>query len=104
MKIFDTSQLIAIFNQFQYPKAFDVILQLGHELSIPYYVWKELKDKNSRANADRLIGEGKLARLNLNTFEEIEDFGKTYRKLKHGEIDVILTYMKLSVYKQTSQK
>ncbi len=63
MKIFDASQFIAIFNQFQYPQAFDVILQLGHELAVPSFVWEELKDDRTHTNVQRLVDEGKLTKL-----------------------------------------
>ncbi len=99
MKIFDASQLIAIFNQFQYPQTFDVILQLGHELAIPRFVWDELKDDRTRTNAQRLIDEGKLTKLEKNSAQEIEKFQLDAHELKKGEVDVILTYKKLGGYK-----
>ncbi len=71
MKIFDSSPLIAIFNQFQYPQAFDYILQLGHELAITNFVWDELKDDSTRSNVKRLIKEGKLRQYEKNSLKEI---------------------------------
>ncbi len=98
MKIFDSSPLIAIFNQFQCPEALDVVLQLGHELAIPHFVWKELKDNRTRSNIQRLLNEDKLVRLENNSFQEIDNFQQGY-DIDAGEIYVILTYLKLARYK-----
>ncbi len=98
MKIFDSSPLIAIFNQFQYPQVFDVILQLGHELTVPHVVWNELKDSRTCTNVQRLRDEHKLTKSETNSFQEIKDFRKGYN-IDDGEIDVILTYIKLGGYR-----
>ena len=98
MKIFDSSPLIAIFNHINRSDVFDDILQLGHELAIPHYVMKELHDTNTRKNVKRLLKEGKLKLLEENSIEEIKKFSRIKRRLKMGEIDVILTCQKLGGY------
>ncbi len=95
MKIFDSSPLIAIFSQFQYPQAFDAILQLGHELAIPHVVWDELKDSRTRTNVQRLRDRCRLTKLEKNTLKEIENFQLGTSRLEDGEVDVILTCLKL---------
>ena len=99
MKIFDSSPLIAIFNHINRSDVFDDILQLGHELAIPHYVMKELHDTNTRKNVKILLKEGKLKLLEENSIEEIRAFQEQASNLKKGEIDVILTCLKLGGYK-----
>ena len=98
MKIFDSSQLIAIFNHINRPNVFEDISQLGHELVIPHYVMAELHDTNTRKNVKRLLKEGKLKLLDENSIEEIREFQEQIYKLEDGETDVILTCQKLGGY------
>ncbi len=99
MKILDASVLIGIFDLINRPDVFDDILKLGHELVIPKYVQKEVEAKSTNIDVQKLIKEGKLTYSERNSFIEIMHFKSTARKLKEGEIDVILTYTKLGGYK-----
>ncbi len=95
MKILDSSVLIGIFDDINRPDVFDDILKLGHELVIPKYVQKELESKPSRINVQKLLKERKLKRIEINSLKEIETFQLVGHRLEYGEIDVILTYLKL---------
>ncbi len=75
---------------------FDDLLQLGHKLTTTKYVLSEIKDPNTCTNVKRLMREHKLECLEKNSLEEIENFKRIYKKLEKGEIDVLLTYIKLS--------
>ncbi len=91
--------MIAIFNQFQYPQAFDYILQLGHELAVPHFVWDELKGDRTSTNVTRLKEEGKLIKPEESSFQEIKKFNLDGIRLDGGETDVILSCLKLREYK-----
>ncbi len=95
MKILDASVLIGIFDLINRPDVFDDILKLGHELVVPKYVQKEVEAKPSNIDVQKLIKEGKLTYSERNSFVEIMNFKLTTSKLKEGEIDVILTCLKL---------
>ncbi|MDD4455803.1 MAG: hypothetical protein PHI67_10915 [Candidatus Methanomethylophilaceae archaeon] len=47
MKIFDTSSIVCIFREVQYPRILDVCKGLGYRLSITPQVYEEIKE-NSR--------------------------------------------------------
>ena len=99
MKILDSSVLIGIFDDINRPEIFDGILKLGHELAITKYVLKELLAKSSNIYVQKLLKEGKLRLLEENSIKEIRVFQEQASSLKKGEIDVILTYLKLGGYK-----
>ncbi len=101
MKILDASVLIGIFDLINRPDVFDDILKLGHELVIPKYVQKEVDAKALNIDVQKLIKEGKLTYSERNSFVEIMNFKLTTSKLKEGEIDVILTYLKLGGYENS---
>ncbi len=50
-------------------------------------------------DVQELIKQGKLTSLEKNSLAEIMNFKPNARKLKEGEIDVILTYLKLGGHK-----
>ena len=79
MKILDSTAVIAIFNEIKCPELVDKILELGHDLAIPYYVRKnELLDKNTSRGVQGFIIEGKIKALKKNSIEKIQEFREKY--------------------------
>ena len=66
---------------------------------VPKYVQKELEAKPSNIDVQELIKQGKLTSSEKNSLVEINVFNQDAQNLKFGEIDVILTYLKLGGYK-----
>ena len=98
MKIFDSSAIIAIFNEINYPELIDKIRLLGHDLAITSYVVEsELLDKNSSKITEMYVQNGKIQILNENTAEEILAFQKKFSMLYvgMGECYSMLAYQKL---------
>ena len=99
MKILDATTVIAIFNEINCPELVDKILELGHELAIPFHVWKdELLDKKTSKGTQRFVMEGKIKILKRNSLEEIQKFQKKYPYpiVGLGECDAMLLYEKLN--------
>lgn len=95
MKILDATTLIAIFSEIKCPDLIDKILQLNHNLVIPYHVMNvELLDSTTVEITKKLIHAKKLEVLNLNTNEEVIEFQKDFPGLGLGECDSLLTYQK----------
>jgi len=83
-------------NEIKCPELIDKILKLDHELFVPYSVYDELLDPNSKQECERLIENDKLKVCRLNTKKEVEDFQKSYPYLGKGECDSMLQFAKLT--------
>ena len=94
MKILDTSVVIAIFNDIRRPDLIDRILEMGHELAVPYHVLDEIHDKNTSEGVRKCIEQGRIKTVKKNTIGEIRKFNKKFPNLGLGECDVILSYEK----------
>jgi predicted nucleic acid-binding protein len=88
--------IIAIVKEINHSWLFDKILQLHHELFIPFSVYDELLDSDSKNKCDELINNEKLEICRLNTKSEIKDFQKSYPYLGKGECDAMLQLEKLT--------
>ena len=97
MKILDASTIIAIFNEIRCPDLIDKILQLNHNLIIPYHMMNsELLDSTTLTITKQFIHVKKLKVLNLNTDDEVKEFQKDFPGLGLGECDSLLTYQKVN--------
>ena len=80
MKIFDSSTIIAIFNEINYPELIDKIRLLGHDLAITSYVVEsELLDKNTSKITEMCVQSGKIQILKNNPVKEILEFKKDFQ-------------------------
>ena len=96
MKIFDSSTIIAIFNEINYPELIDKIRLLGHDLAITSYVVEsELLDKNTSKITEMCVQSGKIQILKNNPVKEILEFKKDFQRLGMGECYSMLAYQKL---------
>ena len=101
MFIFDSTTLIAIFMEAGRPDLVEMLLELDMHLVVPSNVWQhEIVDPVTRRGIQRYVQEGKMVILHTNTPEEIDEFGDKMPGQKRsyglGELDVILTYKKIS--------
>lgn len=101
--IFDSTSLIAIFDEIKCPELIDKIFQLDNNLVVPSNLLNvELLDDATWNGMQKCISENKFQICSLNSLEEVEEFRKNrlpttgvQPKFGIGESDVLLTYSKL---------
>lgn len=98
MLIFDSSTIIAIFNELKLVTLIDKVMLLDDDLVIPSNLARaELIDPRTRSSVEKCVDEKKLRIICANTPEEIQAFRSIELMATSaglGELDVILTYEK----------
>lgn len=87
IKIFDTSTIVCIFQEAQYPKIFDNCIKRKYQLVIPDYVFDEIKENiNTYSSFKKYQSYFMIKSSNENYFNFLVT---RYPRLHKGEIGVI---------------
>lgn len=87
MKIFDTSSIVCIFREVQYPKILDACKDLGYRFSITSQVYEEIT-KNPET-LQHLEAYGDVDIIRDGDAERYERLAKRYPWLHKGELSVL---------------
>lgn len=69
---------------------------MGHDLAIPHSVHSEIRAGPAAGACQRLIDARKITVMDVNSRPELCAFKESHPRLGFGEIDVMLTYEKIS--------
>ncbi len=87
MKIFDTSSIVCIFREVEYPGILDVCKDLGYRLSVTPQVYEEIKDNPETLR--RLETYGNVEIVDDGDAECCKNLAKRYPWLHKGELSVL---------------
>ncbi len=87
MKIFDTSSIICILREIQFPKALDICIKHGYWLATTQQVFKEIKRNPDTFR--EFTAYGKFAVIPVNNDSCFSKLSKRYPWLHDGEISVL---------------
>ncbi len=96
MKILDSTIIIAIIGEIECVELIDKMLELNHELVITHSVYREILAGSSGKICCRLVDKKKIRVIKENSEEQIADYKKSYPQLGNGEIDSMLSFLKIS--------
>ncbi len=95
MKLLDTSVVIAICKEIKDTSIFQSLCGIGHEIAITNSVNQEILDNISRQGCDNALSNRNIKLLSQITIADISNFRNTYPYLGKGEIETILTALRL---------
>ena len=88
--------MLAIFSDADRPDMVPALRKAHKILVVTSHVDAEVSDPRSRSLLGRLVEDGTITTLRINTAEEIGELADAYRGLGKGEADVILACKKIA--------